>query len=124
MLQRVLKDEMDRRHLSYRDAAQEIGTTHNTIMRILNGEQVNLDTLIKISEWSGIEFATLLGMSKNDEDDQAVQNFIAALIQAEPGFKKVFAGAYHSFLEGEINSDDIREIAAYAAYRLSIKKRG
>ena len=123
MLQRVLQDEMGRRHLSYRDAAKEIGTTHNTIMRILAGEQINLETLIKISEWSGIGISNLLGMQET-EDDKAVQKLVSALVESEPGLKEVFVEAYRSFLDGDVNSGDFRDIAAYAAYRLSIKKRG
>ena len=122
MLQKVMQRELERRGLNYREAAEEIGVTHTTIYRILQGENVNRDTLVKISDWTGVSIATLLGMTEN-QGSQAIASLITGLIEKEPGLRSVFEEAYQSLLDGEIAVDDIRDIAVYAAYKLSLTKR-
>ncbi len=121
MLQQVMKSELDRRGLNYREAAEQIGVTQTTVMRILQGENVNQETLAKISDWSGISITALLGM-EHTEGQEAVMNLIVALVEREPKLKGVFEEAYKSLLDGEISVDDIRDIAVYASYKLSFKR--
>ena len=121
MIQKVLQDEMDRRHLTYRDAAHEIGTTHNTIMRILNGEPVTLETLIKISEWSGMSIGSLVGMEQGVNEDEVVQYLYTALIESDPSLKDAFMQASRAFKAGKVDAELLREIAAYVAIRIAMK---
>ncbi len=122
MLMKVLELELKRRDLSYRDAAKEIGVTHTTIMRILHGDKANRDTLIKLSEWTGMSVSELLEM-ENAEGDVAIMHLLAGLVQREPKLKAAFEEAYQSLMNGEIDARDLSDIAAYIAFKLYLKKQ-
>lgn len=51
MLAVVIKKRCADLELSSRQAAEAAGVSHTTILRALRGKSIDLDTLIKISEW-------------------------------------------------------------------------
>ena len=123
MLQRVVQDEMARRDLSLRPAAKEIGIAHTTLLRVLNNEPVDLNTLLKVSEWTGMSLTTILGMEET-EDEKAIMATMTAIVEAEPELRQTFLQAHQALVDGEIDIEDLREIASYAAYKLSVKRKG
>ena len=50
MLSKLLKEKCQKLELSSRQAAEEVGVSHATILRALRGDVMDLDTLIKMSE--------------------------------------------------------------------------
>ncbi len=86
-----LKSEIARRSLSVRKAADHIGISHVTLLRILSNETPNLDTLHKISEWTHADLAFLLQLlgykveTKNVEMDR-----LARLIEYDPRYRSLF----------------------------------
>lgn len=90
-LSSYLKSEIARRSLSVRKAADHIGISHVTLLRILSNETPNLETLHKISEWTHADLAFLLQLlgyqieTKNAEMDR-----LARLIEYDPSYRRLF----------------------------------
>jgi len=123
MFPRVVQDEMDRRGLGLRPAAKEMGIAHTTLLRVLNSEPVDLNTLLKVSEWTGMSMTIMLGMEETD-DEKAIMATMTAIVEAEPELRQVFLNARQALADGEIEISDLRDIANYAAYKLSVKQKG
>jgi len=123
MLPRVVQDEMDRRRLGLRPAAKEMGIAHTTLLRVLNSEPVDLDTLLKVSEWAGMSLSNMLGIEETD-DEKAILATMTAVVDADPELRGIFLEAHKALLNGEIKIEDLRDIANYAAYKLSVKQKG
>jgi transcriptional regulator with XRE-family HTH domain len=86
-----LKSEIARRSLSVRKAADFIGISHVTLLRILGGETPNLETLHKLSEWTHADLSFLLQLlgyriqTKTPEMDR-----LARLIEYDPSYRRLF----------------------------------
>jgi len=117
-LQILLKEELDRRHLSFRAAAREINVAHTTLIRILNGEPCDVPTLQKIATWLGVAPSSLVDTM--DQANTELSSAIAAVISAEPKLATVFLEASKRLSEGRMTPQELRELVYYAAFRFGI----
>ena len=116
MLQTLLKDEAKKRALSSRKLAEVIGTSHTTVLRALRGELVDLDTIVKIANWLNIRPSTLLdGFGKKDN----VIVSVATLVESVPGLAETLRDASKAIEEGRADPALIKDIVAYATYKLN-----
>ena len=115
MLQNVLKGAMDERHLSARDVGTILDVSHTTILRALRGEDIDLKTLIKIAERLNIRPSALLDTIG---EDVSMDTRIDALIQAYPELRQVLEKAVVAVESGQADPRIIKDIAAYAEYRI------
>jgi len=116
MLGYLLNSEISKRNVSLRVAAQEIGTSHTTISRIIKGDnKLDLNTISKVCEWLKIEPSIVL----NEEVSSNLGNRIALLVQNEPKLKDLFERLLTDIDGNEISVSDAQDILEYAAYRLS-----
>lgn len=60
-LSALMIDRMDVDGLSVRDAAELIGVRHSTVARVLNGETVEVEPLVKIANFLGLPVESVLG---------------------------------------------------------------
>jgi DNA-binding Xre family transcriptional regulator len=120
-LKDILSQQLRDRRLSGREAATQIGITHTTMRRLLDGGKVELDTLVKVSEWTGISITSLVNIVF-PEDSKSVIGDISALVEAEPRLRQVFEQAKQDLDNEIITVDDLRDITAYAAYKLQTAK--
>jgi len=118
-LQRLLNEKIDKWHLSMRAAAKQIGIAHTTLIRIINGEKCDMPTLQKIAEWLGVSPSSLVDTIEPDE----ITKSIASIISAESTLAQVFIEAGQHVRDGEITPEELRDLAAYAAFRFGLKKR-
>jgi transcriptional regulator with XRE-family HTH domain len=119
-LSKLLQEAINKRGVSNRAAAQEIGVSHTTISRILKGESVDYDTIILIAKWLGVNASTLMDADSLSED--ALANKISALLQTEPQLAEVFEEAADRLAKGQISPDTMRDLVAFASYRLKTVK--
>jgi transcriptional regulator with XRE-family HTH domain len=115
MLQNILKGAMDERKLSARDVGANLGISHTTILRAMRGEQIDLDTLIKIAEWLNIRPSALLDTLG---DEARIDAKINALVQAYPELQGVLEKAAVAIEKGQADPGLIKDIVAYAEYKL------
>ena len=118
MLSEYLKNEMQARDLSVRQAAKEIGTSHSTIFRVLRGDPFDVETLVAISNWLNVRPSTLLdNIGKSNTINQ-----IALLIESNPGITGILDEALVAISKKEADPAIIQDIIAYAVYKLSLQK--
>jgi hypothetical protein len=110
MLKDILNDAIVHRHLSVRAAAREIGVSHTTINRVLDGDAVDLDTLVAISNWLGMRPAAILGMEIGD---------VNAILDAMPALRSVLEDAAALVQRGEAPVGLLEDIASYIKYKVS-----
>jgi DNA-binding Xre family transcriptional regulator len=108
--ERMLKDKM-----SARRASREAGVAHTTIMRILDGKEVSVDTLEKVCEFLEINPGDVIGPGGISE--------ISSILSQEPELEQVFTLALKKLHDGEISQDTIREIIRYTSWRLELGGR-
>jgi transcriptional regulator with XRE-family HTH domain len=118
MLAPLLKEKSMGLDLSFRQVAKEVGVSHATIIRAMNGEVVDLDTLIKMSEWLNVKPHTLLNSMSSANNVLADQ--IAVILDRNPKLKDLFNRAIKEIIDGDVGPDIIDDITAYAVFKLGI----
>jgi transcriptional regulator with XRE-family HTH domain len=106
---------MDIEGLSTRAVADACGVSHSTIARAANGETVEIDTLIKITEWLGVPVETIINVSDNPDE---VLEQIVMVLSVEPELSSVFGEIARKVSAKEMSPKVLSEIAAFASYRL------
>jgi transcriptional regulator with XRE-family HTH domain len=119
-LSALLKDGLRSRGQSTRSAARQMGVAHTTLIRIQDGKPADVNTLIKICAWLGVSPASVLNADGMGTDVLAAQ--IATVLESDPKLAAVFSEAMARIISGEMQPDTLRDLAAYAAYRLGIQK--
>jgi len=114
MLQKVLESAMKERGLGARKVGAILGVSHTTVLRAMRGEQIDLDTLIKIADWLKIRPSALLD-SMGEAD---VESRIEVLVEAYPELHKVLEDAAVAIEKGQADPSIIKDIVAYAEYRI------
>jgi transcriptional regulator with XRE-family HTH domain len=115
-LARLLQERMDQEKLSVRKAAKLIGgVSHSTVARVLNGETVEVDTLIRISDFLKIPVAELLDLQEGPNE---LIKKIRKLVSREPELGVVFKKIADGIAEGSVDIKVLSEVAAFAAFRL------
>lgn len=116
----LLKDGLRSRGMSTRSAARQMGIAHTTLLRIENGRPADVSTLVKICAWLGIKPASVLNADGMGQDILAAQ--IAAVLESDPRLTAVFSEAMARIISGKMQPNTLRDLAAYAAYRLGIER--
>lgn len=116
----LIKDKMRMNNLSMRKAAAEIGVSHTTVIRILEGEPYDIPTAEKIAVWLGVPLSTLLDLRTPGEDNLAKQ--IAFVLRQEPALAKVFGEAMSRLATGRLSVATIRALVSYAAFQLETNR--
>ena len=116
MLAKLLKEKCQKLELSSRQTAEKVGVSHATILRALRGDTVDLDTLIKLSNWLNVKPSTLLNSFVSSTDTLADR--IAVIIERHPKLGNVFSRALKATVDRDIPLEVIDDIAMYAAYKL------
>jgi transcriptional regulator with XRE-family HTH domain len=121
LLVKMLDDKMRQRNLSLRQAGKEIGVSHTTISRILQGQTADIDTLIAMCKWLGISPSDVL--DSNVEGPSGLGARIATVLETNPKLAVVFEEAIGRLEEGEITPQTIEDLIAYMSYRLGLDKK-
>ncbi len=118
MLKPLITEEMKKRGMSTRQVAEEMGMSHTTVIRALRGGEVDLTTVIKISEWLGVKPSTLINSLADTKS--ALPDKIAVMLGGHPRLEAEFAKAIKAILEEKVDPAIIEDIAAYASYRIDL----
>jgi len=91
-LAEYIRSEVDRQGLSIRKAAERIGVSHVTLLRIFRGEIPSLDTLNKLATWTGTSLAYMLQLlGYNVEEKSSEVDRLARLVENHPLYERLIA---------------------------------
>jgi len=121
LLPELVQDKMRKEGLSIREAGRQIGIAHTTVIRILNGETLDLKTLIDVCEWLGVSPSSILDSQILGRSYLSAK--IAVVVERNPEFAKVFEEAMDRLAQGKIDLATVADFVAYAAYRLKIEEK-
>jgi len=118
ILPNLLRNKMNSEGLSGREVARQIGVSATTVARVLNGESVDVDTLLRLCKWMDVSPAAILDAQLPSRSGLSAK--IAAVIQTNPALAEIFDAAMEKLGKGEVDISVIHDLAAYAAYRLKL----
>jgi len=122
MLPKLLEKRLHDRNISVRTAAEELNVSHTTLHRIINGETMDLKTLVSLSNWLGVRPSTILDSDANDENT-SISSTITALIEQDPRLASAFTEIGKELKNGNIDLRDVEDIVSYTIYRINDGKR-
>ena len=120
LLKDWLAHELESRNLrSLREAGRQIGVAHTTIQRLLAGASVDVATLEKLAEWSGVNKVTLLqamGIHMPvDTTDHAAWDMISGRYPELADPLKLLIERYRN---GELRPDAVASIGEFIKFTL------
>ena len=116
MLEIMLKQVMREKGLSSRKAAAAIGVAHATVLRVLKGEAVDIETLVKFANFLEVRPSELLNSMTTDA---TLPEQLAALLSHSPELEATLKDAVERVRAGEIKPATITDIVSYALYKLN-----
>ena len=103
----------------YRQAAEQSGVVHATLIRAVQGEPLALNTLEGISRWTRVSLSKLLRMYGADvEDDRGVEFAIARVLDQRPELREVLEEAVDV-----LNDDEMSNVLDYIRFQIEQAKR-
>lgn len=116
-LAEYIRSEVDRQGLSIRKAAERIGISHVTLLRIFRGEIPSLDTLNKLATWTGTSLAYMLQLlGYNVEEKSSEVDRLARLVENHPLYERLIA-SLERLGPGELEL--VVEYISYVEWRLA-----
>jgi transcriptional regulator with XRE-family HTH domain len=122
MLAKLFTSELEKKHLSSRNAAKLVGIAHTTVIKVLKGEAVDIDVYEKVAKWLGVSLSTML--DARDDGDGGLTAKIGLIIEENPQLKSIFSEAVRDTLDGKLDPEDLKDIVEYAVYKLRAKRIG
>jgi transcriptional regulator with XRE-family HTH domain len=111
-------DYQVRRRGGLRKSAQEIGVSHSTLVRGLQGEPLSLSTLEGISAWSGVDLVRVIRLYGSQlEEDQQVIARVAILMDQYPQLQSTLATSL-----ANLSQEDMLDIIEFIEFRASRSK--
>jgi transcriptional regulator with XRE-family HTH domain len=119
VLSTLIQEKVRRENISIREAARRVGVSATTISRTMEGESVDVETLIKICDWLGVSPSNVIDSYLPSTD--GLGKSVAAILETNPKLAEVFGEAIQRIAMGELPPDTLRDIVAYARYRLDLE---
>lgn len=117
VLASLLKEKIMREQLSEREVSRRTGLSNTTISNILNGEPVNINTLVAIADFLGVAPSSLLDSFLPKSN---LESAISVIIERNPKLAHVILEAIKMIERGEIPPSELDELVRYMAFRLNI----
>jgi len=121
VLAELVRGEMRKRGLSARAFARESGVSHTTIIRILEGQRVDVATIKKICDYLNVRVADVITSEYDISSDARLIAQITTLVERTPALAAVFRDAFQALDAGIFTLEDVQEIVNFAAYKMNSK---
>ena len=121
MLATLIKKKCLELELSSRQAAEVIGVAHTTVLRGLRGESIDLETLVKFSEWLEVKPHTLLNSMSAAKDSLSDQ--IAVMLEGNSDLAGEFEKAIAAIAKGRVEPAIVEDIAIYITYVINVRTK-
>jgi DNA-binding Xre family transcriptional regulator len=101
------------------EVAIKVGLSRATYYRFLKGDNLDMDTVIRLCKWLEVSPATILNIEAPD-NEVATLSTIAAIVNLDPRIAALFVGLANDFREGKVNINVAQDILAYSAFKLKL----
>lgn len=98
MIRKLLAETLKERRTSVRKMSTDVGVSHATILRFLQGQTADPETVKAVAGWLGVNPATAL----NAEVPDSLAAKIALLIEQKPDLCEIFSEAVTRVLDGRM----------------------
>jgi lambda repressor-like predicted transcriptional regulator len=115
-----LKEKLQKEGISIRGAAREIGVSHTTLLRVLDNQPIDVDTLVKTCDFIGIAPSFVLDTMSSDKH-ASLEAKMKMIARRYPRVEAVFEEALRRLEAGEVEQQAVDDLVSFAAYRLGIK---
>ncbi len=124
MFRTILENELERRNMSIREAAREIGISHTTLIAARDGTRaIDVGTALAIAKWVGVPLSTLVEEANPEEfEKNKIFQALQIVLEAAPELEQVFKQAANELAAGTLSLSDFRDITEYAAYKIRIRR--
>jgi len=114
MINNILQSEINKRGISVRQAAHQIGVAHTTIQRIMDGQNADLGSYEKVSRWLNIDLATLLELDDPNSDKARIEYFLESNPKLLTEFnQRINNGA-------KLSPDAIQEVIDFLVFKIQV----
>jgi transcriptional regulator with XRE-family HTH domain len=110
-ISQMLLVRIQSQNLSLRETGSQIGISHTTVSRVLNGDSIDIDTLKLITDWLGVSLSDVIDDNRHDP----LREF-QTLLSGYPELLDVFSEVFEKIAAGEIDHRILDNITAYASY--------
>lgn len=117
----LLKKKIETNKLSIREAARQIGVAHTTLIRSLEGNTIDIDTLIAISHWLQINPSD--AMDSLITNETAKEKKIFLLFQYFPGLGEKLEQITEMIEMDGLDPKILEDVFEYIEFRLYRAKR-
>ena len=114
-LSKMLSKRLSETNMSVRRAGLQIGVSHATVARAVNGETVEVDTLVRIADFLGVSIISLLDETDTPDD---VYERISVTFTIEPELKTVLADIARNIKDEKIDHKILSDVAIYTLFQL------
>lgn len=109
MYRSFLKDQMKRKKLREKNAAEKIGIPVPVLKNAINNEPVDQEAINAICQWLELPNSSLF-----TSENERIAADVNILSKAAPEFLLIFKDAGKDVLKGELKELEFRKIVAYA----------
>lgn len=120
MIKTLLQDEIRKKDLSIRAAAQQIGVAHTTVIRLLDDHPVDLETLRKVCSWLNVEVGTILNSPERSE--KSIVEKFSCILEKNPNLHQLFDEYYDKMEHYQVSLLDLEEILAFMIFKTYYRK--
>ncbi|HMN10985.1 MAG TPA: helix-turn-helix domain-containing protein [Bellilinea sp.] len=119
----LLAEKINSSGISIREASRQLGVSATTVSRAIDGESIDVDTLLSMCKWLDVPPSTVLNGLLQDGSAREVAATLTAVISSNPQLAEVFGEAVEHLLDGTISPQVLRDLVAYSSWRVGVERQ-
>lgn len=119
-LRELVGKEIERRGISQRQAAREIGCSHTTLVALIKRNRpLEVNTAYLICQWLGVPLT--LAVDEVTDVDKTM-SVVMTLLKAAPELEQIFTVTAKEIEDGTLSNADFKDILEYTAFKIQQRR--